>query len=187
MKAINNICKISFWLILSLILMTACEDSGDKIYLSSIEGSGFVLTENNVKLSKENSTRIVLSLAWTKDAFLAVSNPSMSSTATVSYYIQISTNPDFNIKSEIYEESATGFSKAYTCAELNIIAKNLGIEPGNETPLYFRIKSVTGANMDGPYSEVATVNVTSYLIDMSVGTILDAAKAETGRILVSPE
>ncbi|WP_029902491.1 DUF5114 domain-containing protein [Prevotella sp. 10(H)] len=187
MKAINNIYKIGTWLILSLMLMTACNDDGDKIYLSSIEGSDFVVTESNVKLSKENSTRVVLSLAWTKDAFLAVSDPSVSSTATVSYYIQISTNPDFNVKSEIYEESATGFSKAYSGAELNIIAKTLGLEPDNETPLYFRIKSVTGANMDGPYSEVATVNVTSYLIDMSVGTILDADKAETGRILVSPE
>jgi len=187
MKTINNIYKIGSWLILSLMLMTACENDGDKIYLSSIEGSGFVVTENNVKLSKETSSRIVLSLAWTKDAFLAVSDPSMSSTATVSYSIQISTNPDFNVRSEIYEESVTGFSKAYTCAELNIIAKNLDIEPENETPLYFRIKSVTGANMDGPYSEVATVNVTSYLIDMSVGTILDKDKAETGRILVSPE
>jgi len=167
--------------------MTACENGGDKIYLSSIEESGFIVTESNVKLSKENSTRVVLSLAWTKDAFLVVSNPSMSSTATVSYFIQISTNPDFNIKSEIFEEVATGLSKAYTCAELNIIAKNLDIEPGNETPLYFRIKSVTGINMDGPYSKVATVNITSYLIDMSVGTILDANKVETGRSLTSPE
>ncbi|MBB4038045.1 hypothetical protein GGR21_003972 [Dysgonomonas hofstadii] len=187
MKAINNIYKIFSWLLLSLMLMTACENDGDTMYLSSIEGSDFVVTESNVKLSKETSTAIVLSLAWTKNSFLSTSNPSMGTTATVSYYIQISTDADFKYRSDIYEESANDFSKAYTGAELNTIAKTLGIEPGNETPVYFRIRSVTGANMDGPYSKVETVNITSYLIDMSVGHVLDADKVDTGVTLYSPD
>lgn len=185
MKAINNIYKTFSWLFMLLMLMTACENDGDKIYLSSIESSDFVVTESNVKLSKETSTAIVLSLAWTKNSFLAVSDPSMSTAATVSYYIQISTTNDFS--SNVVETLDNNFSKAYTGAELNTIAKNLGLEPDNETPVYFRIKSVTGVNMDGPYSKTETVNITSYLIDMSVGYILDADKVDTGVILRSPE
>ncbi|NDV78949.1 DUF5114 domain-containing protein [Dysgonomonas sp. 511] len=185
MKTINNIYKTFSWLLVLLVMMTACENDGDDIYLSSIESSDFVVTESNVKLSKENSTAIVLSLAWTKNSFLAVSNPSMSTTATVSYYIQMSTTNDFS--SNVIEIKDNNFSKAYTGAELNKIAKNLGIEPDNETPVYFRIKSVTGVNMDGPYSKVETVNITSYLIDMSVGYVLDADKVETGIMLHSPE
>lgn len=185
MKAISNIYKTLSWLFVSLILMTSCENDGDTIYLSSIEASDFVVTESNVKLSKETSTAIVLSLAWTQNSFLSVSNPSMSSAVTVSYYIQISTTSDFN--SNVIETLDNNFSKAYTGAELNTIAKNLGIEPGNETPVYFRIKSVTGANMDGPYSKVETVNITSYLIDMSVGYVLDADKVDTGVTLSSPD
>ncbi|NDV68127.1 DUF5114 domain-containing protein [Dysgonomonas sp. 25] len=184
MKTINNIYKTFSWLLVMLILMTACKNDGDTIYLSSTESSDFVITESNVRLSKENSTAIVLSLAWTKNSFLAVSDPSMSTTATVSYYIQISTTSDFS--SNIIETLDNNFSKAYTGAELNTIAKNLGIEPDNETPVYFRIKSVTGVNMDGPYSDVETVNITSYLIDMSVGYVLDTDKVETGTTLHSP-
>lgn len=185
MKTINYIYKTFSWLLFSLILMTACENDGDTIYLSSIEGSDFVVTESSVKLSKENSTAIVLSLTWTKNSFLVVSDPSMSTTASVNYYIQVSTESDFS--SNVIEILDNNFSKAYTGAELNTIAKNLGIEPDNETPVYFRIKSVAGVNMDGPYSKVETVNITSYLIDMSVGYVLDADKAETGVRLYSPE
>ena len=184
MNTINRTYKACVGFIILLIMMTACENDNDKIYLSSVEGSDFMATETDVVLSKETSTRIVLSLAWTKDAFLSVSNPNMGTAVQVSYYIQMSTSEDFS--SNVIEESITDYSKGYTGAELNIVAKNLQTTPDVATPVYFRIKSVTGPNMDGPYSKTLTVNITSYLIDMSVGFILDTEKKQADKILVSP-
>lgn len=183
MKAIN-ILKTFSWALLTLILLTACEDDGDKIYLSSINGGDFVVTKTDVQLSAENSKEVVLSLAWTKDA-LAVSDPSMSAPNVLSTYIQISTESDFS--SNVIESLESTFSKAYTGAELNTIAKNLGIEADKKTPVYFRLKSKTGNNMDPAYSDVATVNITSYSIDMSLGFILDKDKLDMGYTLSSTE
>ncbi|HPS13273.1 MAG TPA: DUF5114 domain-containing protein, partial [Prolixibacteraceae bacterium] len=55
------------------------------------------------------------------------------------------------------------------------------------SPLYFRIKAKLGNNTEPVYSNVATVNVTAYTIDMSVGFILDSKQADTGVTLYSPK
>jgi len=182
MKTIQ-IFKIFSWMLLSLILMASCENDGDKIYLTTPDADDFVITGSEVLLSPENSQKVVLSLAWNKSV-LGVSDPTVSATDVLTTSVQISTKSDFS--SNIAETTEEGFSKAYLGSELNSIAKNIGIEPGVETPVYFRLAVRTGSNM-GVYSEIKTVAVTSYLIDMSVGFILDADKVETGRTLSSPD
>lgn len=183
MKAIR-ILKIFSWSILSLLLITACENDGDTIYLSGIEENELVATKSEVVLLQENANQTVLSFAWTKGT-LAVSDPDMSAPDVLSTYLQISTQNDF--ASDVTESLQTGLSKAYTGAELNTVAKNLGATPDIATPLYFRIKSMTGNNMQPVYSNVTTVNVTPYNIDMSIGFILNSDKVDTGFTLSSPE
>lgn len=182
MKTIQ-IFKIFSWAILLLMLMGACENDGDKIYLTTPDANDFIITGSEVLLSTENSQKVVLSLAW-NESVLGVSDPSVSATDVLTTSIQISTENDFS--SNIAETLELGLSKAYLGSELNSIAKNLGIEPGVETPVYFRLAVRTGNNMP-VYSDAKTVMLTSYFIDMSKGFILDADKVETGRTLSSPE
>jgi|AGTN01.1.fsa_nt_gi hypothetical protein len=169
--------------VILLLLLTACEEDGDKIYLSGLEESQFILTETDIVLSKENASKIVLSAAW-KNSTLVVSNPDMSAPDVFTAYLQLSTQEDFS--SNVIENEGIGESKAYTGAELNAIARNLGLEPDVASPVYFRLRGSIGANMESAYSEIKKVNVTPYLIDMTVGFILDNDKQQTGLTLASP-
>ena len=93
MKALHLLKKYS--VVILLILLTACEEDGDKIYLSGLEGSEFILTETDIMLSKENASKIVLSAAW-KNSTLVVSNPDMGAPDVFTAYLQISTQEDFH-------------------------------------------------------------------------------------------
>ncbi|MEA5129388.1 MAG: DUF5114 domain-containing protein [Proteiniphilum sp.] len=170
--------------VILLLLLTACEEDGDKIYLSGLEASEFILTETDILLSKENASKIVLSAAW-KNNTLVVSNPDMGAPDVFTAYLQISTQEDFS--SNVIETEGTGESKAYTGAELNAIARNLGLVPDVATPVYFRLRGSIGANMESAYSGVKTVYISPYLIDMTVGFILDKDKQQTGLTLASPD
>lgn len=58
--------------------------------------------------------------------------------------------------------------------------------PDQKAPIYFRIKSQMGANLDAAYSNVCQVNITPYLIDMSYINILNKGKDAILTYLYSP-
>lgn len=178
----KTITKISLFFF--LLLLASCEKEGDKIYLSGLEESDFLVTETDVILSKATSTHTVLSLAWTRST-LVISNSDMSAPNVFSAYIQASTTQDF--ASNVIETAGENESKTYTGAELNTLAKNLGLEPDVATPVYFRMRASMGGNVESAYSEVKEVNITSYFIDMTVAAVLDSEKEPTGFMLASPE
>lgn len=167
----------------ALFLLGSCNDSGDTIYMSSIDGNDLITTTNNVILAQENSKQVVLSLAWTK-ATLSISDPNMSAPDVLSTFVQASTRQDFS--ENVVETEKNELSVAYTGSELNALAKNLGLSPDQATPIFFRLSSTTGKNIASVYSNVVEVNVTAYEIDMTLGKVLDKDKAETALSLYSP-
>lgn len=179
MKTIKNI----FLILAALTCFTACEEDGDKIYLNSIEGGDLIASESSIVLTQGNSKQIALSLAWTRDA-LIVSNPDVQAPNLITMTLQVAASQDFS--GTIQESVETSLSKAYTGADLNTVAKNLGATPDVANSLYFRLKSTTGNNMEPVYSNTATVTVTPYNIDMSIGYILDSKQEETSGTLYSP-
>lgn len=180
MKSIKNI--ISLFLLLAI--MMGCEKDGDKIYLYGHEESNLTATETEVVLTQEKSTELVLSLVWSKST-LSVSNPDMSAPDVESIYVQASTQSDFSFS--VVESPESNLSRSYTGAELNTMAKNLNVVADVATPLYFRIRSSVGNNMEPYYSNVVSVNVTSFDIDMRIGFILDSKMEDTGLTLFSPQ
>ncbi len=184
MKPINNIyIQKAVLLLLALFYFTACEKAGDDIYLYGYEDNALVATESKVVLTQETASQVVLSITWTTST-LTVSDPSMHAPDLESIYIQVSTTEDFTEK--VTETKGTNLSKAYNGAELNTVAKNLGVEPMVSTPLYFRIRSEIGANTEPKYSNTVMVEVTPYDIDMSIGYILESDKTESPYRLYSP-
>jgi hypothetical protein len=169
--------------LLLLMSISACEKDGEQIYLSGLEENEISASASSVVLSQDNAQQIMLSLAWSKSA-LTVSNSDKQAPDVLATYLQISDHDDFSGCIETLEKT---LSKAYTGAELNTLAKNLGLTPGAATPLYFRIRSSMGNNMESVFSNALTINVTSYSINMSVGFILNADKEDTGLTLASPQ
>ncbi|WP_239060681.1 DUF5114 domain-containing protein [Bacteroides sp. 519] len=169
---------------MAILLLAACEKDGDKIYLNGHESNELIATESDIVLQQEEASKVVLSLTWSKST-LSVSNPAMDAPDLELVYTQISTTNDFS--ANVVETLETGLSKAYTGAELNTVAKNLSIAADVATPVYIRLKSTIGNNTQPQYSNVVTVNLTAYDIDMTVGFVLDSKQESTSWTLISPE
>lgn len=170
-------------LLCALTALVSCDESGDKIYLDGFKASNLMASASDVKLSVDNSKDIVLSMAWQNPTLLSSDDTKPAGNGTLLTYLQASASEDFET---VKEYTVSNLSKAFVGTDLNAVAKDLGLTPGESAPLYFRIKSQMGANMDAAYSNVCQVNVTPYLIDMSYINILDKDKENVLTHLYSP-
>lgn len=170
-------------LLCALTALVSCDESGDKIYLDGFEASSLMASASDVKLSVDNSKDVVLSLAWQNPTLLSSDETKPAGSGVLKTYLQASASEDF---ASAKEYTVTNLSKAFTGADLNATAKDLGLTPDESSPLYFRIKSQMGANLDAAYSNVCQVKVTPYLIDMSYINILDKGKDQVLTYLYSP-
>lgn len=170
-------------LVCAAAAMASCEDSADKIYLDGFKASDLIASSTNVDLSVENSQNVVLSLAWNNPTLLSSDDTKPSASGVLITTLQAAATQDFT---QVKEYSVTTLSKAFTGGDLNALAKDLGLSPDVSAPLYFRMKSQLGANLDAAYSNVCQVNVTPYLIDMSYINILNKDKNAVLTYLYSP-
>lgn len=170
-------------LLCALTALVSCDESGDKIYLDGFEASGLMASASDVKLSVDNSKDVVLSLAWQNPTLLSSDETKPAGNGVLKTYLQASASEDF---ASAKEYTVTDLSKAFTGADLNATAKDLGLTPDVSSSLYFRIKSQMGANLDAAYSNVCQVKVTPYLIDMSYINILNENKEQVLTKLYSP-
>ena len=185
-KAYNNMKKIFRNLMMLLCALTAlvsCDESGDKIYLDGFKASDLMASSSDVALSVDNSKAQVLSLAWQNPTLLSSDETKPASNGTLLTYLQASATESF---ASVKEYTVTNLSKSFTGGDLNALAKELGMTPDQKAPIYFRIKSQMGANLDAAYSNVCQVNVTPYLIDMSYINIWDKDKENILTYLYSP-
>ena len=170
-------------LLCALTALVSCDESGDKIYLDGFKASDLMASASDVKLSVDNSKDVVLSLAWQNPTLFSSDETKPAGSGVLKTYLQASASEDF---ASVKEYTVTDLSKAFTGADLNAAAKNLGLSPDVSSPLYFRIKSQMGANLDAAYSNVCQVKVTPYLIDMSYINILNEKKDQVLTKLYSP-
>lgn len=170
-------------LLCALTALVSCDESGDKIYLDGFKASDLMASASDVKLSVDNSKDVVLSLAWQNPTLLSSDETKPAGSGVLKTYLQVSASENFTSEKEY---TVTDLSKAFTGADLNAAAKDLGLSPGVSSPLYFRIKSLMGSNLDAAYSNVCQVKVTPYLIDMSYINILDKGKDQVLTYLYSP-
>lgn len=153
--------------------IASCNESGNTIYLDGFKASELMASTDNVMLNVDKSKDIVLSMAWKNPTLLSSDETKTAANGTLITTLQASTTEDFATTTDY---SVTNLSKSFLGADLNALAKDLGLTPDQNAPIYFRIKSQMGANLDAAYSNVCKVNVTPYLIDMSYVNILNADK-----------
>ena len=170
-------------LLCALTALVSCDESGDKIYLDGFEASSLMASASDVVLSVDKSKDVVLSLAWQNPTLLSSDETKPAGSGVLKTYLQASASENF---ASVKEYSVTALSKAFTGADLNAAAKDLGLTPDVSSSLYFRIKSQMGSNLDSLYSNVCQVKVTPYLIDMSYINILNENKEQVLTKLYSP-
>ena len=170
-------------LLCALTALVSCDESGDKIYLDGFKASDLMASASEVSLSVDNSTDVVLSLAWHNPTLLSSDETKPAGNGVLLTYLQASATENF---AATHDYTVTNLSKAFTGADLNALSKELGLTAGQTAPLYFRIKSQLGANLDAAYSNVCSVNVSPYQIDMSYINIWNKDKTEVLTYLYSP-
>lgn len=170
-------------LLCALTALVSCDESGDKIYLDGFEASDLMASASDVVLSVDKSKDVVLSLAWQNPTLLSSDETKPAGSGVLKTYLQVLASENFTSEKEY---TVTDLSKAFTGADLNAAAKDLGLSPDVSSPLYFRIKSQMGNNLDAAYSNVCQVKVTPYLIDMSYINILNENKDQVLTKLYSP-
>lgn len=165
----------------------SCDKDGDFLTTSGSEDVTLDGTTSDIVLDKDNIGALALTVHWNDNGEISLSNPLVAAPDNaVSNTIQFSGDEAFATVVE-YTADAGVYQKQFTHGELNNAVGRVGLEGGVSSPLYIRIKSVIGVNIEPKYSNVLTVNVTPYVIDMSVGLYLNASsKEETGRTLASP-
>ncbi|MCD7937670.1 MAG: DUF5114 domain-containing protein [Tannerellaceae bacterium] len=180
----TNILNIFSWLCMAVLLLSACEEDGDKIYLSSPASSELLATKSEAVLLQDNADELAIAFTWTKST-VTISDESMGvADDQITTYLEISATEDFS--GDVTEAEVTGLQKSYTVAELNTLATNAGLQPEVAGNVYFRLAATTGSNINPVHSNVVTVRITTYRIDMSIGFILDGNKDMTDMRLSSP-
>lgn len=161
----------------------ACEEDGMKIIVSDLAPSTLVANTDDIVLTQDNAADVGLTLSWSKEA-LGISDTTVGiPDGFPLMMLEAAVDDSFATVSASQGEN---YSKTFGVAELNTIATHLGVLPYTKTPLYFRVSAVLGNNIDPVYSNVVTVDVTTFTIDMSFAKVLDSDLAETGQYLSSP-
>ena len=171
---------------LSLLLaLIACNKDGDLVTV----GRGDALTldgSNNIVLDASNAIGLALTLHWNDNHVLNTNYVDvLVPDGSISNTLQISKTEDFascyslNMNNGVYQ-------KQFTNAELNGELTKLGYEPYAEQPMYVRVASTTGANIEPQYSNVLEMTVVPYKIDYTYAIAMSKDKTTELGYLYSP-
>lgn len=167
------------------LLASSCDKDGDFLTVADTEDVTLSGNEGSIVLNYNQVDDLALTIYWSDNGEISLSNPLVAAPENAFVNtVQFSATEDFATVSE-QEANAGKYSMQFTHFELNSILNGLGYEPGVEAPLYIRVESLLGENISPSYSNVLTVNVTPYVIDMTVAYVLDSNQAETGVTLYS--
>ncbi|MDD2961230.1 MAG: DUF5114 domain-containing protein [Muribaculaceae bacterium] len=172
------------YLCLIAVLLASCNKDGD-ILTAGANGDVLLNGSGDIVLDFDRAEELALTIYWTDNGKLTLSDPEVAApdNATANT-IQLSASESFDVTvDQLMNEGV--YQRQYTVYELNALLGRLGFEGGVSKPLYIRVKSELGANIAATYSNTITINVTPYVIDMTVAFILDKDKADTGLTLNS--
>ncbi len=166
--------------------MTSCDKDGD--FLTTNGGGALVLdgTQSDIVLDYDYIDALAMTLYWNDNGKISISDPLVAApNNSISNTIQFSANEDFMTTVDFLMDAGV-YQKQFTVGELNNILGRAGLEGGVKAPVYIRIKGELGKNIAPQYSNVLVVNVTPYVLDMTVGYILTSSMEDTGKTLYSP-
>lgn len=175
----NNIARyIRYWALAMLLVFSAsCMKDGEMLIAELENGEVNVSSaDNDIVLTKDNTSKLVLTVYWTESGDVTLSNPDAQiPSSAMETSLQFSSTENFT---DFYEVSVTAsrMSAQFTGSQLNVILSRLGYEGGVKAPLYIRMKTLLGSNAEPFYGNPLVMDVTPFKIDMSVVNIVNTDK-----------
>ncbi|MCF0197266.1 MAG: DUF5114 domain-containing protein, partial [Bacteroidaceae bacterium] len=171
---------------LAALAFTACEKDGNMLTIAGLNDTTLSGDGDEIVLKYENEKDLALTVYWTDNGQITLSNPQVEAPKNAfENTIQFSGTKDFTDPLEIALDKGELY-RQFTVAELNGAVTRLGFTPNEKQPLYVRIASSLSKNMETRYSNVITVYVTPYKLDLYYGNVLASDWSDTGRTLYSP-
>ncbi len=172
---------------LAMLSLTGCDSDIDRVYVLPSDDISLYGASEDVILSPDNPNALALTIYWSGDGKLALSDTLLQAPVNAAEEtIQLSNDENFNSTIDLSVEEGVR-SRQFLCEELNSLLMRLGYEADEKAPLYIRIKSVLGDNIEPTYSSIIKVMVQPYKIHLTLGTVLDSDRNETSMTLASPE
>ena len=126
---------------------------------------------------------LALTLNWTDNSVLESSNELVQLPRKVTVNtLQFSAAEDFGEMVEVATEAGST-SIQFTVESLNNLAGRVGLKGGRASSLHIRVSSALSNNTPAAYSNVYSMQVTPYSIDLAWGVVLDSGKNDTGKTL----
>lgn len=165
----------------------SCDKDGDTLTINPSGDVSIDTSSTEIVLDYDNIDALVLTLNWDENGNLTLSNPAVAlPDGLLTNYVQFSLADDFAAPVEVAAADGV-YSCQFTVGSLNSVMSRLGVEGGERAEVFVRVKTVVGKNIDPTYSNVISLFVTPYKIDMSVAYVLDKNQVMTAATLSSPE
>lgn len=168
-------------------LFTGCKDKEQQMTVSTKDIDPVVLSgpDEDVVLTVDNAESLAMTLNWSDNSKVSSTGVTIAKNSIVNT-LQFSAEESFEkVVEQVTEAEQT--SKQFTVDELNSLVIRLGFKGEEASTLYIRMKSVLAQNQTPVYSNVISILVTPYTVDMSCGVILNKAKEDSGMRLYSAD
>ena len=166
----------------AFVALAACQSKEDLRVTTTGPVDVTLTASGDVVLSREDNPNLALTLNWTENSNIPTVGVAAAPHSVTVNSVQFSGAPDF-VKYTEQQVLAGDSSVQFTVERLNTIAGKAGLAAGVKSTLYIRLASVLGPNMTPKYSNVVTVQVTPYALDMSILHVLDKDRKDTGLAL----
>jgi len=173
--------KISYILAVAA-LIAACTPAEDMRVTTEGPDAAVLQCSDDVVLSHDNAEGLALTVNWSDNNNIATTGSGKAPLNATINTLQFSATEDFATVSEYLTDKGST-SAQFTVYQLNTICTKLGMEGNVNAPLYMRLVSTLGGNIDPVYSNVISVGVTPYTIDLSLARILNSSHEDTGGTL----
>lgn len=184
---LNNIIRTVLLSGITALSLASCDSDIDPVYVLPAGEIALGGGTGEVILSPGNPQALALTLYWSGDGQLALSDTLLQAPLNAAEEtIQLSKDEQFTATIDLSVEKGVR-SRQFLCEELNSLLGRLGYIADEKAPLYIRIRSVLAANIEPTYSTIIKVSVQSYRIHLILGTVLDKDWNETTMQLASPE
>ena len=186
MKVFSTIVKLILLSAVMTVATTSCDSDIDPVYVLSGDSMELMGGPNEVILTPDNPQALALTVYWSGDGRLALSDTLLQAPVNVAEItIQFSKDEHFTAPLNIAVDKNI-HSRQFLCEELNSLLDRLGYEANEKAPLWIRMRSALAANIAPEYSNVMEVLVQSYRIELVLAQVLDKDWKNTSMTLASP-
>ena len=162
MKVFSTIVKLILLSAVMTVATTSCDSDIDPVYVLSGNSMELMGGPNEVILTPDNPQALALTVYWSGDGRLALSDTLLQAPVNVAEItIQFSKDEHFTAPLNIAVDKNI-HSRQFLCEELNSLLDRLGYEANEKAPLWIRMRSALAANIAPEYSNVMEVLVQSY-------------------------